>query len=167
MKKLLILVLVLAMASMASAALTYEIRSGSTTGSSVDTATLAPSTTYYLAVAGIAATDAGDYELYKDSGTQGVLSLPAVFSAAGDLGSNVDTPYGFYAVGAAGSQVQPSDGDWWSWTLTTGSGDGAFAHSLMSTGGTPVEVLSITGVPEPMTIALLGLGGLALIRRRK
>ncbi len=38
---------------------------------------------------------------------------------------------------------------------------------LASDGGGQNDILEVTVVPEPMTIALLGLGSLALLRRRK
>lgn len=78
--------------------------------------------------------------------------------------------YNFYAgpgnngfgYGVAPFNVQPTDG-----TFPTLAGletlDGAQSDVLL----TSSPVISIQNIPEPATIALLGLGGLALIRRRR
>ena len=58
-------------------------------------------------------------------------------------------------------------GEWWVLEMHC-SGEGDFVVDLYDpTGGTVIDTLTVHQiVPEPMTIALLGLGGL-LLRRRK
>ena len=53
------------------------------------------------------------------------------------------------------------------YTVTiTGLAEGVYTIDSDSYSGTN-DVLTITVIPEPMTVALLGLGGLFLLRRRK
>ena len=49
------------------------------------------------------------------------------------------------------------------------AGDISYGGSLLSTGAMPQEALNLTFVitPEPATLALLLVGGMALLRRRR
>jgi hypothetical protein len=80
-----------------------------------------------------------------------------------------------------------SDETWWCYELSTAGAPGTipagvqwimsltplgvlgdvFTVYLGPYGASPVSTIDFTVVPEPMTIALLGLGGLLLLRRRK
>jgi len=45
-------------------------------------------------------------------------------------------------------------------------GPGVVVITLMDTGGNTLDTITISQIPEPMTVALLGLGGLFLRRRK-
>ena len=179
MRKLLIFTLVLGMTSLASAALSLRIEDGSGT---VDPMYLEAGSTYKVWVAGTTG-DAGNGGLYgvpfghaTDQWDEVSLSNPSVENAAGDLGSNQWNTeyYGWeWTVADASTEVLPdiATGDWFDWDLTVlGSYCDTFQLDLYHYGqsGYYTPVLSVGGhiIPEPMTIALLGLGGL-LLRRRK
>jgi len=60
------------------------------------------------------------------------------------------------------------------WTITAAIGFGAvspppagYAHTLDATGQVPSVAVTLHAIPEPATIALLGLGSLFLMRRRR
>jgi hypothetical protein len=165
MRKLLVLVLVLGIASVANAALTIDEGAGSAL----------PDGTLTI---GIVSDDTSSWYglLVIDPGGDGSLTNGVDLAAAGDLGSimifTYDIGIGFgYDMTADGLTVLPSAGtqfevDW----DTTGlmAGDSA-TISLYANGNTDtaVDTAVVTVIPEPMTVALLGLGGLFLLRRRK
>jgi len=193
MKKLLIVLMVLSMASMANAALVISVGSDLTAPTAV---TVAPSGTLSLGVwtnTAIALEDetAAYYALVCDT-TKGTIDWttgtdkandPAVFLLSppaqwdgpvsefwtpGLLPANFDGTDGgatpLTNVLAANSQI--SDG-----IIFHCNGPGTCLIQLWistdgSTNATLVDTVTVTQTPEPMTIGLLGLGGLFLRRRK-
>jgi hypothetical protein len=161
MKKLLVLMLVLGMTSIASAGLTLV------TPAEIDEAT--------TGVIGINNPDGLDYGCYLDIGlvSEGGFSLVSVdlTTLAGDLSSVSVYDYGDFK--EAEIFLANSTG-----TTTPGIQAQATIECLMDKIDVIVELYDagtfqlidsaiIKQVPEPMTVALLGLGGLFLLRRRK
>ncbi|MBN1765957.1 MAG: PEP-CTERM sorting domain-containing protein [Sedimentisphaerales bacterium] len=168
MKKLLAILLVLGMASMASAALSLS-------SSSVDILAGGTATVYVVS-------DAADvWEGYiggssaVDGGGATAFTVTALAPAGPDGYATAD-PYGYagyYAVGAldfnpedtitvtSGNQFQidASDAD-----LTSGSSYDINVYA--DDWATVIDTVTINIIPEPMTLSLLGLGGLLLRRRR-
>ena len=184
MRKLLILMLVLGMASMASAGLTivaYEM-DGVTPYDGRD---LVASENLTIKLEGQGG-DTGDsmFALYVDSLlanlTGGVCTIPAAPDASAHLGtmaynyvSGVTTEVGIVGAVSAFVALPPyADGVYFDEILfhCAGVGDVTISMDDISTtwtiGTNPMDSLVIHQVPEPMTMALLGLGGL-LLRRRK
>ena len=161
MKKILVLMLVLGMASMASAALTLSGPANAVTGTTV---------TFTLSADAESAAG-GDYGYVYAGGFSNVTMLPAM--SDGDMsGTNytAGTYTYFYFVGAD----SPSDitapflaaGDWLTFDMTAGAVGTSIDVSVVSFSGFDGDSLSISVIPEPMTIGLLGLGGLFLRRRK-
>lgn len=174
MKKLLILMCVLALSSVASAALTLYLDGSAAT--SVDVLQNEVITIQ------LHSSDTSNYNAYvilEDLGTQvGALSNPsseAPTGIAGELGGNSaydEAAWGYgYLFTSASSTGQVAAGiqhtvDFESADLGTsviGVFDGDGPYGL---GGDEVSMLTINVVPEPATIALLCLGGL-LLRKKK
>lgn len=178
MKKLLIFMLVLGMSSLAGATVVYEFRAadGLAAISDVD---VTVSTDFTLAMVGLVSDQ--KYEIavmdqhdWYDKGGLVDFTGATVKTAAGNLGNA--TPFGDGYIctaddlddGIPGNN--PADGDWITFNLSVlgGADSGTFTFDLVDLG--TLEAVgsgSINIIPEPMTIALLGLGGLFLLRRRK
>jgi hypothetical protein len=161
MKKLLVLMLVLGMTSMASAAISLvaptEINEGET------------------GVIGILNDDGLDYGMYLDIGyiSEGGFSMVSVdlTSLAGDM-SSIGAPYVYadmweYEIFLAQSVGTTTPGIQVEATVECLALDVTLVVELYDAMGTLVDSAQIAQVPEPMTVALLGLGGLFLLRRRK
>ncbi len=178
MKKLLVLMLILGLASAANATISYELYDGTDVQ---DQDELLTESTYTLVMSG-APSDAGtafdggtniggpSYTVYDYSLAS--LTNPQVIDT-GDLGNNVwDTSLVMmmWGVGDSGKGPGVSTGEWLSWDIVTGTGTGTFNVNMYdwwsSTTTVPAATLGMEIIPEPMTIALLGLGGLFLRRRK-
>ena len=163
MKKLLILMLVLGMASAANATVLSW---------SVDAITLDINET---TVVQLVADDDETYARKWVGNTPATTSIVSIvdidaLAAAGGTGEvrdPTDTTYaGWWTVMAhdASAPFTIASGSQFSVTVK-GLAEGTFGLDADSYG--TVDVLEVTVLPEPMTIALLGLGGLFLLRRRK
>ena len=161
MKKLLIVMLVLAVASVANATLSITAPATVDLGA---TATVTVSSD----------TAADSYIAYVDF-TGGVpLSNAQILAAAGPNAKCTLSPYGYagYYEIAALDYTPPSDilaGAHFTFDLISTGADLSTTYTvrlLDEDWATEIGSVGIEVVPEPMTIALLGLGGL-LLRRRK
>ena len=165
MKKLLVLMLVLGMTSLAGAGITI-----------VGPATINETET---GVIGIDNSDGLDYVSYMSvslvTAVGFSMSNPQLTANAGD-GSSVGAPY-FYddvievEVILAQYEGSSTPGTQFTWDLECLK-EGVFVTVDLWDYTTPggeflADTLVIEQIPEPMTIALLGLGGLFLLRRRK
>lgn len=170
MKKCLILMLVLGMTSMASAVV---VDAGlNPHGGPLD---VVVGTTLTITVtAGLDGNWLG--YVIVDEGGVGALGNALVLPAAGGMGSAVPYAEAGWGVGYNLTAAENPPG-----TAVVGN---QFTVDFMSldlgtalvslwndaadpTYTTPVDTLAINVIPEPMTIALLGLGSLFLLRRRK
>jgi len=199
MKKLLILMLVLGMASVANAAIvTFESGGSSAVGVDyltggvivvdvkVDTAvnsgfqvTIGESTTSASHATSAVGTLNAGYTLLPTVGTSvdtmtnfgaGTPRYVLIHRISGTPA--VGTPVAANAVSYSFNLTVPSGNLGDTFTLTGYAGSpsiGMPPYSYLVDGGAPASTnnLVVTLVPEPMTIALLGLGGLFLLRRRK
>ena len=157
MKKLLILMLVLGMTSLASAVTTVltdiELWYDGTT----------------VTVVGLNPDGISSTGIYDEAG-QGTVGPPyEMLIAAGDLAAMTGRPAGYNGVDilAMASPVGTvTTGDWFQFGFADGAvGDTMTIYDYAVSYTDPVGTLNL--IPEPMTIALLGLGGLFLLRRRK
>ncbi len=183
MKKLLIFMLVLGMASAASA-LTVNLSLDGSTAAPVSV-NVTPGSTTTIYIISDTSGASGDYWTYLEwnlpsAGSMGVTfgGLPNadIFAAAGNTASITDWSGAIVDVefNAADSGGNVAAGTHFKFDMTIGGGaatDGSDDFNIWTTkpndGSYPVDdVLTINIIPEPMTIALLGLGGLFLRRRR-
>jgi len=163
MKKLLILALVLGMTSAASAALSL----GGDIGGTIDIGT--------TGIVTVISDDTSNWMGYIefDPTVVGVTGVVAT-TIAGQDSYVLPDPLGwtgYYEIQAADmsepfDSVQP--GAQFEISVLGGAANAVYTISLLdSDWATVLDTGTVTVVPEPMTIALLGLGGLFLLRRRK
>jgi hypothetical protein len=163
MKKLLTLLLVLSLASTASAALSLG---GATTVVQGGTA-----------IVTISSDNANAWTAYVDDtdgsvGTLGAVTAVTALPAAGDDAAVVLTAGYAYAIDAAdaGEPFNIASGIQFNLTVSAGSHavDDVITITLYADDWSEViDTQAVTVItPEPMTIALLGLGGLFLRRRK-
>ncbi len=161
MKKLLVLMLVLGMASLASAGLSIRISGEPGAGEQ-----------FSVILSGLVS-DLGGGEIAGAIETAIAADDHGVIKPTVGLGSTTDSfgAFGTYdfSIGV-GNDVTgwTSDGDWVEVVFTAGLAgtsyefalqDGTFSHVYGSE-------IGVTVTPEPMTMVLLGLGGLFLRRRK-
>ena len=165
MKKLLVLMLVIGLASMASAAYTLSGPTVVATGGTITISIMQDSTVQ----------NPPDVLILLETTEPGSLGNAIALPAAGELRSIVPFSYaGPNAYnGVAGSLTgQLTTGAHFTVDFTAPGTTGTAVIDLYSPSsdwllGNPVtDTLTITIVPEPMTVVLLGLGGL-LLRRKK
>lgn len=158
MKKVLVLALVLGIASMASATLSYSPTAITMGLNSTATVT-------------ISADSADMYEVWAGADTSDIAEITAVsaYDAAGEDASGTASAYAGWWILIA-KDLDPDNppdvaaGDHWDVTISSGSTTGTITldSACYSGGGT----IDVTVIPEPITVALLGLGGLFLRRRK-
>ncbi|HUS73691.1 MAG TPA: PEP-CTERM sorting domain-containing protein [Sedimentisphaerales bacterium] len=168
MKKLLILMLVLGMTSAANAVLTW----------SADEVTIdltSPTAVLQIISSTALAYPGGPAWVGAEPSTVAEIASIVALSGAGEdaeLADPATSGYpGWWTISAKDVTGTPGDtivaGSQWDVTIT-GLMEGVYVISADSYGSAGSDdLLTITVVPEPMTIALLGLGGLFLLRRRK
>ncbi len=169
MRKLLIVALVLGIASATDAALIYV--DGVDPGPSIE---IAEGVTAVISVVSEDASSWLGYLIIEEGGT-GELSNPAKLDAAGDMGAISAYSEAGWGVGheltiAMSPGGAPAIAVGPQFTLDyVGGVLGETAQISLFVDpeyGTPADSVAITIVPEPMTIILLGLGGLFLRRRK-
>jgi len=175
MKKLLTLFLVLGLSSMASALTVNLSLDGSTSmGTTLDVDIADVGTAISL---GIISDTAGQVYFTALVMNKGSATISNVVNTtkAGDLGAVADysgTTQYLYALTIGGTTVLPAVGVQFTFDLTPDSDlvvDDTFDFWITvpdDSNGTPGQVVTVTIVPEPMTILLLGIGGLFLRRRK-
>jgi len=172
MKKLVVLALVLSMATMASA--TLVVRSSADTLLADETATITVNTADLIAPA------VGEgFWVVAVNITGGALSNPAnlfiadsgvaVVGLIADGGIAIEGADGYFGGIALGTVASIDAGtDLFSFTFTKAAGDATVSvYSADPETGTLTLFNSVVITPEPMTMCLLGLGGLFLRRRSK
>jgi len=169
MRKLLVLALVLGIASAANAVLIQV--DGSDPGPSIE---IGEGVTAVITVVSEDASSWLGYIIVEEGGT-GALSNAVAQDAAGDLGAaSAYTEAGWGAGYELTIAMSPGGapaiavGPQFTLDFTGGEVGQTATISLFVDPefGTPVDSVTITIVPEPMTVILLGLGAL-LLRRRK
>ena len=169
MKKLLVLILVLGLCSTANALLTdldiYE--DGSDPGATITVVTGATTSVEMYSGntnSGIAYLGFEDNSMYSLANAQ--MTTNAGDEAAGWLYYPASYGYNVYWLTVASFAGNPVSGVQFIVDFTAGSVTGTVDVYLMNEALTTLDTATINIVPEPMTIALLGLGGLFLRRRR-
>lgn len=167
MKKLLVLMLVLGLASAANAAVSLSIDGVNPTDGTED---ILEGSTITLSIL----SDDDQPWMMEASVLKvvNVLGTPAFTAAAGSMAGYNDWSDGslyIYEISTGGTDPDyPTPGVQWTMALTTSGALGS--HFTVDLGEYMEPVTSsidFTVIPEPMTIALLGLGSLFLLRRRK
>jgi hypothetical protein len=170
MKKLLVLILVLGLSSIANAELTaIELDvDGSHAGATI---TVVTGDTISLEMYS-GNTDSGSAYLNLEDNGLYTLANPQVTTNAGDMGGYKGPysygGYDYYSITVSKSGVGTiTAGTMFLIDFTAGSSTGTVDVILQKfEGTTTMDTTTVNIVPEPMTIALLGLGGLFLRRRR-
>ncbi len=174
MKKLLVLMVVLSVTGMASAALTdFTLETDGTTLSIIGEA--GASIQGYNIEDGEGALS---IDVPQDSGYPIIVADGSGGNMAGDLAAvdvmSIGSPIGNVLTFSAGTSGQTGDvveeGLWYQLSVTVdgtySAGDVVSTVAVKDSGLNSLGTMDITYVPEPMTVALLGLGGLFLRRRK-
>ena len=167
MKKLIVLSMVVAMASLATAGLSLSLSGAGVVDTGAGTYTMLEGSTAVITVSGsgsayytyLALT--GDVAVTADA----AIATPVALAGAGDMAS-VGSSYGWLLTAAGGPAGPVAAGAQFTADITaTGPLDAVIGVTTYSnTGSNPG--MAITIVPEPMTLGLLGLGGLFLRRKK-
>jgi hypothetical protein len=168
MKKLLILLLVLCLASTSFGVYTYSLNDIQLEMRTSGTVTIVGN----VSLAGGEKADLGIYEEESPSqgsvsGTGSILGSPATAGALASIDvytswNGLDITFG--STGLESPAWDAAAGDWFSFAYSGNVGDTINIYDYAVSNSVPVGTLDI--IPEPMTIALLGLGGLFLRRRK-
>jgi len=169
-RKLLILVMVLAMASLANATIVGISIDDSTTAIVDSTSTVVDVGQGAELTVSLLGDTASGFEYFGSSTGMVTLGLPVKLAAAGDLATVADYStaefYDYELVTASSTSNYPG-GILFTSAMVVGDTLGTF-DLLIKGGDSPYPTLytaRFNVTPEPMTIALLGLGGLLLRRR--
>jgi hypothetical protein len=172
MKKLLVLLSVLVLASMANAAVYLSIDGVNASDGTEEIQDLGGTVTVYV----MDNAGGSSYTYYLDmlkvaGGGHATMTYPSVYAAAGDLatisGDYSTTTLYDYELFAGDSGGNVLTGVHFSSVITeSGAVDDTFNVDLIDYGVGTLDTITFTIVPEPMTVALLGLGGLFLRRRK-
>lgn len=187
MKKLLVLALVLSLATMANAALTLQINAVGGTANEDGSITMMPSDTLVISI-----TTPGGVMSDADAGDWIMVADIAAATVSGGISANTNW-WGNYmsddAVAAGAPVPEGQNGVWGSVALAIGYtsipaqsvlfqdivfhceaiGDTVLTiwqHDWSALAMPPIASVVIHQIPEPITMALLGLGGLFLRRRK-
>jgi len=165
MKKLLVM---LTMLAAVSNAVVLELSvNGVTNGPGMAEITIAPSDTVMIDVSCTGDPDYADWSLYV-VGPGSMAGVGTVYSPPGPVGAVADY-YGdlTYLVFSSSPEIVALDlGTWWEEEFHC-DGLGDVLITLYDANLNELDWITIhQDVPEPMTIALLGLGGLFLRRRK-
>ena len=176
MKKTLILMLVLGLVSIANATVTMELRESDGTTPVADLENLGLGADYVLVISGAAADAPQSLGIYGpaygaadwDNLGNADMSTAATLLDTGNMSYiNWNATYsGYDTVVDDYEGPGVSTGDWFSIDLTAlVAGD--FSIDLLDYNAGSAVIGNVSGtIPEPITIALLGLGGLFLRRRK-
>ncbi|MFA5422467.1 MAG: PEP-CTERM sorting domain-containing protein [Phycisphaerae bacterium] len=162
MKKVLVMLMVIGMVSAASATLFTDGLSADLSGGVLTVTADQDAVDNHPGAAG--------WAMGYDAPGEFVIGTEVVYDAMGDLGAVLQWAgyeHGIdLATGWSGTAGYPEveAGAWFSIDYTGAVGDVIDIYDYAVSAVTPIG--SVTVTPEPMTIALLGLGGL-LLRRRK
>jgi len=168
MKKFLVMLTVLA--AISNAAILELSWNGATNGADNDMAVTLDPVPSGTAMIDVSATD-GANKLNWDvtangpgSFAVGLLHIPP--SPNGALIDYTET-YGYSYVGFRGAVDTSLGGIGTYWTSEFHcDGPGIVVITLLDTDGVVLDTITVSQIPEPMTVALLGLGGLFLRRRK-
>ncbi len=169
MKRLLLLMLVLGMASAANAAL-IQIN-GQDPGQAID---IAEGVTSVISVVSEDTSSWLGYIIVEDGGT-GALTDAVNLNAAGDMGAvsaytGAGWGAGYELIASMGQGGVPAIAVGQQFTINYSGGvlgdTATISLFLDPEYGVPADSVAITIIPEPMTVILLGLGGLFLRRRK-
>jgi len=176
MKKFLVLTLVLSVlsfGSVSSGALVLEYRAADGV-TPITEVNVGVDTNFTLALIDTYDGSNGAYRMYNVDANGGVSLMQSPYATDGGAGG------GFFGVSAYSAAFDGVDIAWGD--VGAQSGDVAIIGLQIQGGAdsgtvtyasyesnyvTEIQSKSISVVPEPMTLSLLGLGGLALIRRRR
>ena len=174
MKKLLALLLVLGMASMANAAVSLSVSTDGVdyVGAIDSQIELEPTDTIWIGVHDDG--DIGGHDNFVKilsgdgswTGAGQVYMPPALTSAY--IFDYTAEGYGWMFINSiASSTIGPGAGTGAAFEFHCDAQPGDVIIQLQDGGQNPIQDLVIHQIPEPLTLSLLGLGGLGLLRRRR